>query len=97
MAESFSDQIVFSRKKFPAPGSKMSCHIICTVLYFSNKNYFVFVVNTNKRTRSTMPSGYGKLKTKSAESLGGGAEKIEKNEVKFFMGGWGQNHCTKTN
>ena len=43
----------------------MSCHIIRAVLVrdFSNNNYFVFIVNANKRTSSTIPFGYGKLKT----------------------------------
>ena len=28
------------------------------------KNYFVFIMDANKRTSLTMPFGYGKLKTK---------------------------------
>ena len=31
----------------------------------------------------------------SSETLGGAAETAGKTEAKFFMWGWGKNHCTK--
>ena len=31
----------------------------------------------------------------SAETLGGAAEIVQKIDAKFFMWGWGKNHCTK--
>ena len=36
--------------------------IIRTVRDFSKENYFVFIMNANKRTSSTMPFGYRKIK-----------------------------------
>ena len=50
----------FSERQVPI----IYCHIIRTVRYFSKNHCFVFMVYANKRTSSTMPFGYGKLKTK---------------------------------
>ena len=59
----------------------MSCHNICIVRDFSSKNYSVFIVNANKRTSSTMPFGYGKLKMKRPEK---GIPPRRKREVKKY-------------
>ena len=56
---------------------KLSCHIIRTVQDFSNKNYFVFIVNAYKRKSATMPFGYGKIKTTSKKT-GGAVDTVEK-------------------
>ena len=58
----------FGAKVFPARGSKMSCHIIRTVQDFSNKNYFVFILNANKRISSTMAKKTGKVSRNSGRS-----------------------------
>ena len=67
----------FRAKVFPRQVPKTSCHIICTVQDFSNKNYFVFIVNENKRTSPTTEK---KLEG-SAETLGGVAETDENSKL----------------
>ena len=79
------------------------CHFFLAVIGFilvrdfSNKNYFVLIVNANKRTSSTMKKklgGSAETLGGAAETLGGAAETIEI-EAKFFIPGSGKNHCTK--
>ena len=65
---------------------KLSCCIIRTVRDFYNNHYFVSIVNAKKRTSSTMPFGYGKLKRKRKKK---GIPPRRKREVKI----WANSKC----
>ena len=67
MLSGFLTKWSFRVKVFSRQVPKRSCRIICTVQYFSNNHYFVFIINANKRTSSIIPFGYGKLMTKKNE------------------------------
>ena len=86
----------FCAKVFSRRVPKMFCRIIHTVRDFSNKNYFVFIVNANNRTSSTMPFGYSKLKTTSRNPVRSSRNRW-KIEAKFSCEAEGKITVRKTN
>ena len=53
---------IFAPNFFLRQDPKMSCHIIHTVKYSSNKTKKFYIVNENRITSSIMTFGHGKLK-----------------------------------
>ena len=64
----------------------MSCHIIRTVRDFSNNNYFVFIVNMQRREQVRPCLSDTASLRRSAETSGGEAETVEKSKLNSSLG-----------
>ena len=92
-AESFSDQMVFSRQSFPAPGSKK------VLSYYSYRTRFIkyelFCFYPECRQENNYD--YGEKNWKGGYKPREDQHKSLKIKAKFFMVGWEKDTVQKTN